>query len=108
STRAVHHYSLGRHMRVWIGARCSRPCAPCPFFWKDWRGRAVRITARHRQSFQKNGHGAHVVFHSATFEGRLRITDTDRFTTSLLTGLGPSRAYGCGLLTLAPLPGQQT
>lgn len=68
----------------------------------------VRITARHRHSFQKNGHGAHVVFRSATFEGRLRITDTDRFTTSLLTGLGPSRAYGCGLLTLAPLPEQQT
>ncbi|MFE5734211.1 type I-E CRISPR-associated protein Cas6/Cse3/CasE [Streptomyces sp. NPDC056528] len=64
----------------------------------------VRITARHRHSFRKHEKGHHVVFHSATFEGRLRITDTELFRTSLLTGIGPSKAYGCGLLTLAPLP----
>ncbi|MFI6289533.1 type I-E CRISPR-associated protein Cas6/Cse3/CasE [Streptomyces sp. NPDC051018] len=67
--------------------------------------REVRITARHRHSFQKNGKGAGVTFRSATFEGRLRVTDPALFTARLLGGIGPSKAYGCGLLTLAPLPG---
>ncbi|GAA0414987.1 type I-E CRISPR-associated protein Cas6/Cse3/CasE [Streptomyces luteireticuli] len=65
----------------------------------------VRITDRRRHSFRKNGTGHQVTFNSATFEGRLSVTDTAVFTRHLLDGIGPSKAYGCGLLTLAPLPG---
>lgn len=69
--------------------------------------RDIRITTRQRRSFPK-GPGtakeAHVVMHSVTFEGRLRITDPALLTERLLAGIGPSKAYGCGLLTLAPLP----
>ncbi|WP_329021442.1 type I-E CRISPR-associated protein Cas6/Cse3/CasE [Streptomyces sp. NBC_00690] len=67
--------------------------------------REVRITDRSRHSFAKNGRGPRVTFHTATFEGRLRVVDPDLFTARLLGGIGPSKAYGCGLLTLAPLPG---
>lgn len=63
----------------------------------------VRITARHRHSFTKGKGGHRVTFNSATFEGRLRVTDLQTFTTSLLSGIGPEKAYGCGLLTVAPL-----
>ncbi|MEU5977421.1 type I-E CRISPR-associated protein Cas6/Cse3/CasE [Streptomyces sp. NPDC047315] len=66
--------------------------------------REVRITGRSRHSFAKGGRGPHVVFHSATFEGRLKVVDPTAFATRLLRGIGPSKAYGCGLLTLAPLP----
>ncbi|MEU9609810.1 type I-E CRISPR-associated protein Cas6/Cse3/CasE [Streptomyces sp. NPDC048057] len=66
--------------------------------------REVRITGRSRHSFAKGGRGPHVVFHSATFEGRLKVVDPAAFATRLLRGIGPSKAYGCGLLTLAPLP----
>lgn len=66
--------------------------------------REVRITGRSRHSFAKGGRGPHVVFHSATFEGRLKVVDPAAFATRLLHGIGPSKAYGCGLLTLAPLP----
>ncbi|MGW1837130.1 type I-E CRISPR-associated protein Cas6/Cse3/CasE [Streptomyces sp. NPDC002067] len=71
--------------------------------------REVRITARQRHSFKKNAgkDTRPVVFHTATFEGRLRITDAATFTARLLGGIGPSKAYGCGLLTLAPLPGRK-
>ncbi|MFJ2649460.1 type I-E CRISPR-associated protein Cas6/Cse3/CasE [Streptomyces sp. NPDC087420] len=69
--------------------------------------REVRITGRHRHSFQKNGKGPHVTFHSAIFEGRLCVTDPEAFTARLLEGIGPSKAYGCGLLTLAPIPGRE-
>lgn len=40
---------------------------------------------------------------SVTFEGRLRITNTTQFKQTLLHGIGPAKAYGQGLLTLAPV-----
>ncbi|MGP3947191.1 type I-E CRISPR-associated protein Cas6/Cse3/CasE [Streptomyces sp. 7N604] len=67
--------------------------------------RDLRLVARNRLSFRKNDAGKPVILHTATFEGRLRITDTSLLTDALLTGIGPAKAYGCGLLTLAPLPG---
>ncbi|WP_371793614.1 type I-E CRISPR-associated protein Cas6/Cse3/CasE [Streptomyces sp. NBC_01471] len=69
--------------------------------------RDIRITTRQRRSFGKGvvtAKEAHVVMNSVTFEGRLRITDPALLTERLLAGIGPSKAYGCGLLTLAPLP----
>lgn len=62
----------------------------------------MRITHRQRLAFTKTNRS--VVLTIATFEGRLRITDRDTFTHHLLNGFGPAKAYGCGLLTLAPLP----
>lgn len=70
---------------------------------QDSEPREVRITTRRRHSFHKGEGGRRVTFNSATFEGRLRVTDAEVFTASLLAGFGPAKAYGCGLLTLAPL-----
>lgn len=39
---------------------------------------------------------------TATFDGRLEITDPDALRRTLTTGLGRAKAYGCGLMTLAP------
>ncbi|OPF76734.1 type I-E CRISPR-associated protein Cas6/Cse3/CasE [Streptomyces antioxidans] len=75
--------------------------------WDPNPAREIRITAHRRHSFTKNGKGPRVTFHSVTFEGRLRVTNPAAFTTRLLEGIGPAKAYGCGLLTLAPLRGQQ-
>ncbi|MFC0863424.1 type I-E CRISPR-associated protein Cas6/Cse3/CasE [Sphaerimonospora cavernae] len=64
----------------------------------------VRLIARNRQAFTKGDRGKQIILHTATFEGRLRVTDTALLASALLGGIGPSKAYGCGLLTLAPLP----
>ncbi|MEU9704023.1 type I-E CRISPR-associated protein Cas6/Cse3/CasE [Streptomyces sp. NPDC047981] len=72
--------------------------------------RDIRITKRQRRSFGKGlgtAKEAHVVMNSVTFEGSLRITDAALLTERLLAGIGPSKAYGCGLLTLAPLPDRE-
>ncbi|MEU3710751.1 type I-E CRISPR-associated protein Cas6/Cse3/CasE [Streptomyces catenulae] len=37
-----------------------------------------------------------------TFDGRLRVLDPDAFRRTLTSGLGKAKAYGCGLMTLAP------
>ncbi|MEU6807245.1 type I-E CRISPR-associated protein Cas6/Cse3/CasE [Streptomyces neyagawaensis] len=41
---------------------------------------------------------------AVTFDGRLEVTDPDLLRRTLLQGLGKAKAYGCGLLTLAPTP----
>jgi len=68
----------------------------------------VRITARNRVSVGKGrpnrGGSASSTLHVVTFEGRLEVSDAERLTATLLAGIGPAKAYGCGLLTLAPLP----
>jgi CRISPR system Cascade subunit CasE len=41
---------------------------------------------------------------TVTFDGRLAVTDPDALRRTLTQGLGKAKAYGCGLMTLAPLP----
>ncbi|MCC3769499.1 type I-E CRISPR-associated protein Cas6/Cse3/CasE [Streptomyces sp. UNOC14_S4] len=99
----------------WFLARTSRwgfevPAAPHLDDTHDEQGeppREVRITSRNRRSFGKGSalpKDVRVVMQAVTFEGRLRVTDPALLTERLLSGIGPSKAYGCGLLTLAPLP----
>ncbi|MGV9251437.1 type I-E CRISPR-associated protein Cas6/Cse3/CasE [Streptomyces sp. NPDC003697] len=40
---------------------------------------------------------------TVTFDGRLEITDPQLLRRALTQGIGKAKAYGCGLLTLAPL-----
>lgn len=48
------------------------------------------------------GHGHEVTLRTATFEGRLTIADVDKFRSALVQGIGRAKAYGCGLMTIAP------
>ncbi|MHA6802940.1 type I-E CRISPR-associated protein Cas6/Cse3/CasE [Salinifilum ghardaiensis] len=36
------------------------------------------------------------------FDGRLVVTDPDQLVQAIIDGVGPAKAYGCGLLSLAP------
>lgn len=56
--------------------------------------------------------GAHVIgrhpagrltLASVTFEGRLRVTDPDAFRQALWQGVGSGKAFGFGLLSIAPI-----
>jgi CRISPR system Cascade subunit CasE len=48
----------------------------------------------------RRGEGT-VTLARATFEGRLVVVDPESLRATLTGGLGPGKAYGCGLLTLA-------
>lgn len=51
--------------------------------------------------FKKNGdRNNRVTFISAVYEGILKITDKEKFSNSLLNGIGKEKAYGMGLLTI--------
>ncbi|MFI0990485.1 type I-E CRISPR-associated protein Cas6/Cse3/CasE [Streptomyces exfoliatus] len=43
---------------------------------------------------------------TVTFDGRLEVTDPAAMRRTLTGGLGKAKAYGCGLMTLAPLPAE--
>lgn len=62
---------------------------------------ALQVVDRSMLRFVKGGN--RVVVSSVTFEGILEISDADALVHTLTHGLGRAKAYGCGLLTLAPL-----
>ncbi|MFI6785542.1 type I-E CRISPR-associated protein Cas6/Cse3/CasE [Micromonospora sp. NPDC050276] len=66
---------------------------------------AVRATGRDRIRFHKNGRkeeASPVTLESVTFDGLLQIEDPALAREALLQGIGSGKAYGFGLLTLAP------
>lgn len=60
----------------------------------------VKIIARQKNSFWRQQKKVTLVL--ATFEGQLRVIDLDVFRKALIKGIGPAKAYGCGLITLSP------
>lgn len=57
------------------------------------------IRDRRTQRFQRDGRT--VTLATATYEGRLTVTEPDALRVALTCGIGPAKGYGCGLLTLA-------
>ncbi|WFE28279.1 type I-E CRISPR-associated protein Cas6/Cse3/CasE [Solwaraspora sp. WMMD791] len=54
------------------------------------------------QSFGRRGGDHPVVIRTATFDGVLSVRDPDALRRALTAGIGHAKAYGCGLMTLAP------
>ncbi len=44
----------------------------------------------------------HLTLDGVLFEGHLRVTDAGLFREALVSGIGPGKAYGFGLLSIAP------
>lgn len=63
----------------------------------------VRVTGRERVSFRRGRGEALVTLQVVTYEGRLEVHDPVALGNALLAGMGRAKAYGCGLMTLAPL-----
>lgn len=59
----------------------------------------VVVRSRRTQRFARQQRT--VTIASAVFEGRLLIEDPDALRAALVSGIGPAKGYGCGLLTLA-------
>ncbi|SNT60778.1 CRISPR system Cascade subunit CasE [Actinomadura meyerae] len=59
------------------------------------------VHSRRDLAFKKKGGGKPVTLVTATFDGRLEVTDPDAFRRALTHGIGKAKAYGCGLMTLA-------
>lgn len=51
----------------------------------------------------KNGKGEGNRVRSARYEGILEVTDAGHFRNTLIRGIGPGKAFGFGLLSVAPI-----
>lgn len=61
-----------------------------------------RSVARFRRRDSDSGKIGEVTLSIATFQGTLVVTNASALRRAMVTGIGPAKAYGCGLLTLAP------
>jgi CRISPR system Cascade subunit CasE len=63
---------------------------------------SLRTIPRGQEFFHKNGrsHGTHT---AVEFQGELSITDPAQFRTTIARGIGSAKAFGFGLLVLAPI-----
>lgn len=75
--------------RDWLEARAER----CGFQVDQ-----VRIDGYRQHQFRKSRDGQRIRFSTLDFNGLLTVIDVERFCQTLLTGLGPAKSFGCGLL----------
>ena len=64
---------------------------------------SVELLVRDRRVDKFNRGGRTVTISKATYDGILRVVDAGRLREAMVTGIGHAKAYGCGLITLAPV-----
>jgi CRISPR system Cascade subunit CasE len=64
----------------------------------------LHLEIGHAQALRghKGDDGRLIKLYTVQYDGRLQITDPTQFQEALAKGIGPARAFGCGLLSLAP------
>lgn len=50
----------------------------------------------------KQESGRPITLYTVQFDGRLSVANVDKFQAAVAQGIGPAKAFGCGLLSLAP------
>lgn len=60
----------------------------------------VALTSSPRQTGKQEART--VTFDPVRYDGHLVVTDREALARAFTAGIGPAKAYGCGLLTLAP------
>jgi CRISPR system Cascade subunit CasE len=78
----------------WLGARQSR-------YGFELAEGSVIGEAYRQWRFRGKG-GNRISFSSIDCSGCLTVTDTARFESALMKGVGPAKAFGCGLLLIRP------
>lgn len=63
----------------------------------------VMTEAYERHEFNKSGNKQRVVIATIDFRGQLEVADPERLKQALFEGVGPSKAFGCGLMMVRPL-----
>jgi CRISPR system Cascade subunit CasE len=108
------HSTGGALDRKWIGKRIPVPPERV-HIWLERRAQpagfrvaALTTAVPGYAYFNKNGdRGSAQRLNSVLFDGLLEVTDPQAFAQAVQTGIGPAKAYGFGLLSLAPLAPSQ-
>ncbi len=63
----------------------------------------VRAESYQKHCFRKPRNRRPVTFVTIDFKGRLEVIDPEAFRQTLFEGIGPTKAYGCGLMMVRPV-----
>ncbi|WP_328853222.1 type I-E CRISPR-associated protein Cas6/Cse3/CasE [Micromonospora globbae] len=91
-------YLQEEHQVAWLSSRAARHGFELAT-QRDGRPN-LRLHRRQTQTF-KRGMDA-VTLTTVTYDGLLQVNNADALRRALTNGIGHAKAYGCGLLTLAP------
>ena len=61
----------------------------------------ARVSEDRTEQFRRRTGTGTVTLKTVTFEGLLQVTDPAALREALVSGIGPAKGYGCGLITLA-------
>jgi len=111
---------IARDARVGGGATSARVELRTEEQWREWMLRQADTpgfrleklstakllpnlvgTSAGRLQGKRNGY--RVTVFTVRFEGSLEVADAEQFREAIRTGIGPAKAYGCGLLSIGPL-----
>lgn len=93
------HVTVG-YQELWLEEQAARN----GFTVHGARGdRAFALTDRRSVRFTRGKSAQPVTIAVAQFDGELTVADAEKFRGALVAGVGPAKAYGCGLLTVAPI-----
>jgi CRISPR system Cascade subunit CasE len=98
-----------RHQKAWLLAQQDRAGFRTLDKPEDKRllpeGDEFQLVVRDKRDlrFAKTAERRTVQLTTVTYDGRLTVTDPDLVRRTLTQGLGKAKAYGCGLMTLAPV-----
>lgn len=62
-----------------------------------------KLTVSQRNKLTFGHSGSKATLTTAVFDGMLEVTDVDSFRRALCCGIGRAKAFGCGLMTIAPV-----
>ena len=64
---------------------------------------ALYVDDYHQHRLTKRGQQHPIRFSTVDYQGILRVLDTKRFIETLHRGIGPAKAFGCGLMLVRPV-----
>lgn len=95
----VYAHVTVQQQKQWLQKKAA--CCGFGFANSDAEDRSFDVVESETLRF--NRQNKYVTLGVATFEGVLRVTDSEVFTRALTNGIGRAKAFGCGLLTIARL-----
>lgn len=60
--------------------------------------KSLRVDGYQQHRTYKPGSRRPIQFSTLDFNGRLTVTDTERFLNALINGIGPAKGFGCGMM----------
>ena len=96
-TKKLRAHTTSEHKVRWLTERAERLGVRFPVEPLDIGGAPTLRFKRGGDS------GDEITLVRARYEGVVEVVDSKRFTEALCRGVGKGRAYGCGLITIAPL-----